>query len=378
MKILITSDWYKPVINGVVTSVVNLCDGLTALGHEVRVLTLSDSKEAKIEGNVYYFPSFDAHFVYPNARLKHPGSHKMIKELVDWKPDVIHSQCEFSSFNLAKQVAKKTKAPIVHTYHTVYEDYTHYFIPWHKPGVAIVKSFSKKISKKTDAIIAPSKKVSNLLKGYGIETPIYVIPSGLDLNAYKESSKDEPLKIRENLGIKEDECILIYVGRLAKEKNLDEIMKYLTDEKCPKIRFVIVGDGPCRKMLEEEAANLKLSDRVIFTGMVSPEAVPDYYRVGDIFVNASVSETQGLTYMEAMASKRALLCRKDPCLDDIITEGTNGFTYETKEDFIQYLDKLVKNNELRTSFGIKACETAFEKFSTEGFAKACTKVYESV
>ena len=108
MRILITTDWYKPVINGVVTSVINLMEGLERDGHEVRVLTLSNRNHSYRDGNVYYISSLGAGMVYPNARVMLPHGHKYIDELMDWKPDVIHSQCEFSTFVMARKIAKQS------------------------------------------------------------------------------------------------------------------------------------------------------------------------------------------------------------------------------------------------------------------------------
>ena len=139
LKILITTDWYEPVINGVVTSVVTLKEQLERLGCEVRILTLSENGQEGREGAVYYLSSVDASRIYPGARAAFPSG-RCLEELLSWKPDLIHSQCEFSSFLAAKRIAGKTGIPIVHTYHTVYEDYTHYFSagkPWGRRAAAL-------------------------------------------------------------------------------------------------------------------------------------------------------------------------------------------------------------------------------------------------
>ena len=146
MKVLITTDWYYPVINGVVTSVQTLAAELKKRGNEVRILTLSRNHQSYREGGVYYAGSVGAGRIYPQARLKLPVSGKCIKELILWKPDIIHSQCEFSTFLMAKKIAKELQIPIVHTYHTVYEDYTHYFSPrkkWGEINPIILRFFSR-------------------------------------------------------------------------------------------------------------------------------------------------------------------------------------------------------------------------------------------
>ena len=129
MKILITTDWYIPAVNGVVTSVKNLRRGLEARGHEVRILTLSQSTQSWEEEGVTCLGSVPVGLVYPGARLRTTLVRRWVKELAEWGPDVIHSQCEFSTFFLARRLAEHLGVPLVHTYHTVYEDYTHYFSP---------------------------------------------------------------------------------------------------------------------------------------------------------------------------------------------------------------------------------------------------------
>ena len=129
MRVLITSDWYKPVINGVVTSVDNLCKGLTELGHEVKILTLSGSISSKKEGSVYYVGSISAGMIYENARLKLMLPGQFLEEIREWRPDVIHSQCEFSTFSIARELARECQIPIVHTYHTIMRIIPIIFVP---------------------------------------------------------------------------------------------------------------------------------------------------------------------------------------------------------------------------------------------------------
>lgn len=158
MKILITTDWYKPAVNGVVTSVSNLADTLTALGHELRILTLANETRTRLEGNVIYIGSANAGYIYPNARFRVAAARRITGELIDWQPDIIHSQCEFSTFSLARKIARACDVPLVHTYHTVYEDYTNYFSPHVRLGKKMAEQFSKRIIAETDAVIAPSEK----------------------------------------------------------------------------------------------------------------------------------------------------------------------------------------------------------------------------
>ena len=185
MKILITTDWYTPAVNGVVTSVKNLRRELEARGHEVRILTLSPDLRSDSWAGVTRLGSIGAGRIYPGARLRTALAGRWVRELVEWGPDVVHSQCEFSTFFLARRIAEELNVPLIHTYHTVYEDYTHYFSPSVRWGRRAAAVFSRWITGQTDCVIAPTGKVRRLLLGYQVDRPVLVIPSGIDLRRFR-------------------------------------------------------------------------------------------------------------------------------------------------------------------------------------------------
>ena len=340
MKILITTDWYVPAVNGVVTSVKNLRRGLEARGHEVRILTLSQSTQSWEEEGVTRLGSVPVGLVYPGARLRSTLVRGWVKELAEWGPDVIHSQCEFSTFFLARRLAEHLDVPLVHTYHTVYEDYTHYFSPSVRFGKKAVSVFSRWVAAQTDCLLAPTAKVRQLLVGYGVDRPVFVAPSGIELDRFAASP--DPIHqavLRRSLEIPEENLILVCVGRLAAEKNLDELLALRASLGDAPVTLLLVGDGPDRARLENLSAGLGLSaPAVVFAGMVPPAQVPDWYQLGDLFVSASTSETQGLTYIEALAAGVPVLCRADPCLDGVIREGENGWQYHSTDEFRSRLE----------------------------------------
>ena len=169
LKILITTDLYTVTTNGVVTSVQNLFDELTANGHDVRILTISADLHSHKEGSVYYIRSVPLKGVYPDLRMPTSFRHKLIQEIIDWKPDVVHSQCEFFSYQFAARISKITGAPIVHTYHTLYEQYmTSYLVPSKRLGDYLVKMLSRRRLKRVSTLVAPTQKVENTLQGYGM------------------------------------------------------------------------------------------------------------------------------------------------------------------------------------------------------------------
>lgn len=379
MKILITTDWYSPAINGVVTSVLNLKKELLLRGHEVKILTLSQSTHSFTRNGVTYIGSIGVGKVYPGARIKTAFTSKYIQEIIKWKPDIIHSQCEFSTFFLAQKIVRKLNIPIIHTYHTVYEDYTHYFSPNQKWGRHMVALISRRILKQTDCVIAPTEKVQAILKGYKVKQEIRVISTGIDLSIFTSPVPSEKLlHIKQSLGIPVDNHILLFVGRLAKEKNLEEILNYYANLQPKKTTLMIVGDGPHRIALEQLAKQLGIKESVVFTGMIAPEHIADYYHLGDLFVSASGSETQGLTYIEALASGLPALCHKDECLKDVIVNEQNGWQYENEEDFLEKLDLFLNSQSIRKNMSYAAKQFAEQKFSAASFAEKMEAVYIDV
>ncbi len=377
MKILITTDLYTTATNGVVTSVKNLYDELVSKGHDVRILTMSDNMHSHRDGRIYYIRSMPIG-IYPDVRMPLSYRHHLIKELILWKPDVIHSQCEFFSFQFALRISKLTGAPLVHTYHTLYEQYAAYLIPGKRLGKYIVRVFTKKRMKRVSKIIAPTRKVENALHEYGLFKPISVIPSGISLEQHKQRIPSEKRqKERSALGISDNQIVLINLGRLGAEKNIDELLNYYSKTDAKNLIFMIVGDGPAKEDLEKLSKTLDISDRVIFTGMVEPEEVQDYYQLGDIFVSASTSETQGLTYIEAAANGLPLLCREDMCLDDVIYQGENGYEYTSEAEFLDYIATILKDPDWIEKAGKKSEEiaTAFDK---KTFGNSVESVYKSV
>ncbi|MFI3238404.1 MAG: glycosyltransferase family 4 protein [Lachnospiraceae bacterium] len=374
MKILIASDWYEPVINGVVTSIINLKSGLEELGHEVRVLTLSMSSESYREGDVYYIGSLDAQRVYPGARIKLKLTQNEVKDIIAWKPDVIHTQNEFSTFFIARKIAKRLSIPMIHTYHTMYEDYTHYFFKTKTVGRKAVVVCSKLLGKNVSCIIAPTYKINRIVKSYHVECPIHTVPTGISLKKFQAKTGIEQMHaIKEALGIPSDHLVLVSVSRLGKEKRMDELIRYMNKLKGRNISLVIVGDGPQKKYLGKLIQQLQLSSQVKLTGMIAPDQIPTYYQLGDLFVSASTSEAQGLTYIEALASATPLLCRKDDCLEGVLEEGVNGYSFETEEEFIQKLEKYMMQND-REQMSLNA-ENSSAKFSRETFAGSLEELY---
>lgn len=380
-KVLITTDLFTVSTNGVVTSVQNLFDELTAKGHDVRILTISDTLHSHKDGPVYYIRSVPLGAVYPDLRMPTSYRHKLIQEIIDWKPDIVHSQCEFFSYQFAARISRVTGAPLVHTYHTLYEQYlTSYVVPSKRVGDFLARFLSRKRLKQVDTLVAPTQKVENTLQNYGMDAPISVVPSGISLEQHHQRlTEEQRLLKRRELGIHDEDQVLLNLGRLGGEKNLGELLELFAEarQKNEYLKFLIVGDGPAREELEAQAKKLGVGEYVIFTGMVPPGEVQNYYQLGDVFVSASTSETQGLTYIEAAANGLPLLCRQDDCLADVLQEGENGYEYTSAEEFLNAIDNVMGNPEWRKAAAQRSEEIA-SSFDKKVFGEAIENVYESV
>lgn len=378
MKVLITTDLYATATNGVVTSVKNLAQELQAAGHEVKILTFSKTIRSHREGEVYYIHSVPLK-VYPDVRMPLPSSRKLLRELVAWKPDVIHSQCEFFSFRYARRIAKRTGAPLVHTYHTQYEQYVSYILPGQKVGDLLVKTLSRRRLKKVDIIVAPTAKMKRVLEGYGVKNDIEIVPSGICLEQHQgRITGQERGELRQMLGIPQEHKVILNLGRLGTEKNLDEVIRLFAAEleRHPDLTLLIVGDGPAREGLQRQVEQLGIESHVVFTGMVNPEDVQKYYQLGDVFVSASTSETQGLTYIEAAANGLPLVCRNDPCLDGVIENGENGYTYTSADEFLREMDHVLEDPDWCAYAGQRS-ERIAAAYGKEQFAQNIEAVYET-
>ena len=339
MRILLCTDRYYPAISGVVTSVMTLKKYLEALGNEVKVLTLSDDMNSHVTEDVVYIGSFDANRIYPDVRIKHPVNREHINSLIRWKPDVIHCNTEFSTFFLAKHIYRACHCPMILTYHTDYEDYLHYLALSKKFGRRLLRRYVNYVSSYMTYIICPTGKTASQLVNYGVRSEIRTIPTGLDLERFTKKADEAELdRLRDRFNISRGLPTLVYVGRLGKEKNLTQIVDYLSGYSDKDFQFIIVGDGPDRREIEDQVRSSTIGSKTIFTGMIAQADIPLFYKIGDLFLSASQSETQGLTYIEAMAAGTPILCRKDKCLDGVVDDGVNSYLFETREEFCRKLE----------------------------------------
>lgn len=375
MKILLTTDTYENQVCGVSSSIATLKGELINQGHDVKVLLMSRNHKSKIIKDNYLIGSFSFPFI--DFRQSFRYNDKVLDEIISWNPDIIHVQTEWYAGRVGKKLAEKCNIPYINTSHTLWEEFTKGLIPIE----SIRKFFSKNLVKSSyansSAIVVPSEKMISFLKKIHITLPIHIIPTGVDISNFnRDFSSFEKNKLKSQININENSKVLISIGRISKEKNLDELIDFLPDLilKNKDIVLIIGGDGPHLKHLKNKVEKLNVGHYVRFVGLIPPKDTYKYYNIADIFVSASTCETQGITYMEALASSLPLVCRYDESLDNVIDNGINGFTYRNKEEFIKYIIKILnmdgdyaklKNNAFKSSL----------KFSKEKFGKDMEKVY---
>ena len=387
MRIGLFSDQFYPQVSGVVTSIKILYEGLEAMGHECYIFTAIDEDNCKdnpeiTSKRIVNFPGMYYPFKAASEYKFNVNHKRFIKEIEKYNLDVIHINTEFNMAKIARVAAKKLHIPIVYTVHTAWIQYICTLFPvsdrfMHPFWVMCMRNlFTKPTYKSAEITILPTKKMLPDLKNYGIKgNDFKIIPTGIELYRFSDfkGTKEELDVLKERLGLK-DKFIFAYIGRTAKEKNIEFIIKgfvKLANEN-DKARLLIVGGGPILEELKNLASSLSIYDKVIFTGLIPWEKIPYYYHIADVFVNASSSETQGLTYVEALASGVPVLVKNDPCIEDVVKEGYNGFVFDTEEEFVTKMEYCL-NNDLSE---VKAnAKPSSKEFSKEKFAENIYNVY---
>lgn len=382
MNIGLFTETYYPEINGVATSVYMLKTEMEKRGHNVYVFTTTTPGAPEYEHNVFRVPSLP--FILITERrvglFYQPKLAHIIKKL---NLDIIHTHTEFSLGIFGRIMAKELKLPIVHTYHTIYEDYTHYIARiklLDRRAKAFARTYSKVCCNTVEQVIVPTQKTKELLMTYSVHKEISVVPTGIDLSKFDPDNynNEDVAALKEKYGLYDEDKIMLYIGRVSQEKNIEEIIqampRYMQERK--NVKFVIVGNGPALERLESLVTQLGLEDRFVFTGAQPWDTIGLYYRLGDVFVSASKSETQGLTYIEAMASGLPVVAREDKCLEDILEQGHNGYEFVDTQGLYYGLDQVLFLDK-DTDYGRNAIQKV-KKYSTQEFAYQVEKVYQQV
>ena len=384
MRIGIFTDTYPPYINGVSTSVAMLENALKKKGHQVYIVTVNpDNMSYKYEDNdhIVRIPGIPTG-IY-DYRLTGIYPLRALKKIKKWNLDVIHSHTEFGVGTFARIVAGQFNIPLVHTYHTMYEDYIHYITKGYfmGPSKKIVEYLTKFYCDQTATeLIVPTKKTYDLFKKkYKVNRNVHIIPTGIEIERfYKENFKQKELdELRGKIGLKKDDFVILFVGRLAKEKSVDVLIDAHASicKKYPHAKLLIIGDGPDMQKFQKQAEKLKISDNVIFTGKVPWAEVPKYYSISSVFATASKSETQGLTVIEAMAASIPVVCVLDESFEDAVIDGLNGYFFKNKRQYKKQIEELINDSSKVKQFGKQARINA-DAHSSKYFAERVLDVYK--
>ncbi|ODN31098.1 glycosyltransferase family 4 protein [Fervidobacterium thailandense] len=327
MRILMVSDTYLPQINGVATSIYLSKKYLEMRGHRVYIVAPVKPDD---DPDVLTVPGIT--FPFEKQHKVVFANHLKILEFAQEKGiELIHSHDPLALGIRALKVQREMRLPHVHTYHTLLTEYRHYVPPPFTPDRKTVEEFSKWFCNKVNVVIAPTPEIKTELQRYGVERPIEVIPTGIDTT---EFSKPATRDVRGEYGIPKDAILLMYAGRLAKEKNLDflcnVVARVMREEQ--RVWFMLVGDGPERKSLEEFFERTGLEERVVFTGYVPHKEIADFYKASDLFVFASLTETQGLVVLEALASGTPVVAIAYKGVANVLRNGEGALTTGVNEE----------------------------------------------
>ena len=378
MIIGIFTDTFYPEVNGVATSCLNLYQELQRRGHTVHVYAPKCKGWEEFQSDTVHYLESKQFILLKDRNVALPGM-GTIRQALDMHFDVVHTNSEFIVGFLGTYIARHTGCIRIHTYHTVWEDYTYYIT--HGIGDNTAKNFAKRYSEwwcdRFDRVIVPTAKTENLLRQYGVETPIDIIPSGMDLRRFapEKHSAEERAATRAECGIPEGKRVLLNIGRLAKEKNLEKILRVFPElhRRLPDVQLVIIGEGPLKQTLQEQAETLGVADSVSIVGAKPWEKIDRYYAIGDVFVSASHSETQGLTYIEAAASGLCVCAVDDPCLLGVFRDGVSAVLSGDSDG--QLLESLMLSfSPVGGRIRRNAVEAA-RPYSTEQFAQRVESCY---
>ena len=383
MKIAIFTDTYPPFINGVSTSAYNLVQVLKKNGHDVIVVApRTTAGKLEVKDGVIWVPGIELKKMY-GYRITNIYNRKIVKLLKEFGVELIHNQTDIGIGQFARISSRELKVPQVYTYHTAYEDYTYYVVHgiMDRIGKKAMRGYAKTVAKNCTEFITPSIKTKEYMRSIGSDIYINVVPTGIDFSLFDEKNinKERQLEFKKAHGIKETTKVFLILGRVAKEKSMDYSLRgyamYLEKHPNSDTKMLVVGDGPQRTELELLVEELHISDKVDFIGKVPASEVPFYYHLADVYTSASITETQGLTFMEAMASGTIVLARYDTNLADTITDGLNGFFFTDENGFVEKVERILSLSKEGRQTVINNAYKTVDTYSIDKFYDNIMEVY---
>jgi glycosyltransferase involved in cell wall biosynthesis len=372
MNIAHFTNTYKPNVNGVSRSVSSFRKALTSLGHNVFVFAPGARKYEDREPFIFRYAAVE--IPQFNYAISLPVSSYVNWVLPRLKPDVIHSNHPLWLGDVAARKAEKMELPLVFTFHTRYTEYTHY-VPLDQAFVkGVFAEWLARYLRRCQHVVTPSESIREILAEHGVTERVTTIPTGIDLKPFQQA---DGTTIRARFGW-EKKIVLLSIGRLAKEKNWERLLEAvaIVMSKHDDIRLALIGDGPYRAALEKYAASLGVADKVMFVGRVPMDAVPSYLKVGDLFVYASLTETQGLVTMEAMAAGLTVVAVDATGTRDVVQNGEDGLlTNNDSQALADGILRVLENPQLRERLETNV-KTNIQRFDLLEQARKLLAVYE--
>lgn len=381
MKVLFLSDVYYPRINGVSTSIRNSKINLERLGHSVHLIAPEYPFDTNKEKWITRIPSMSIPFD-PEDRLM---SYFKIRKLSNWIKkenfDIIHIHTPFVAHYFGLHLKNFLNIPCVETYHTFFEDYLHLYIPW-LPKI-FSKWFARRLSKrqcnKVDAVISPSPQMADILKKYGVSTSCEVIPTGIQASFFTQRDKKV---FRTQYNIPLNKKVLLYVGRVAKEKNIEFLINVLNvlSQEDKDIILMITGQGPAEQEIEKKIISLNLQEKVKKLPYLDQEnELPQCYAGADIFVFSSKTETQGIVPLEAMAQGTPVVAIAELGIASVIKDEEGALI--AKDDiqhFCSQVKRLLDHRKFSIEQSKKAKKYVMENWSAEHMAENTINFYQKI
>lgn len=334
MQVLFVSDVYFPRVNGVSTSIRTFRTDLARAGVEtILVAPQYSGAEPDTEPGIIRVPSGGVPRDPEDRRFRGGPLKSALNAELAASVDLVHIHTPFIAHYAAARFARAHGLPVVATYHTFFEDYLHHYVPVlpRRIGRFLARHFTRSQCSEVAALISPSAPMRDALLAYGVDTPIEVLPTGLPAESF---TRGDGARFRARFELPADRPLLLYVGRVAYEKNIDFLLRMFLRlrEQRPDALFVIAGEGPARDHLQKLARELGISSQVRFIGYLDRSTeLPDCYAAGDAFVFASRTETQGLVLLEAMAQGTPVVSTAELGTRSILTEGCGAFVVAEKE-----------------------------------------------
>ena len=378
LRIAFFTNYYHPVVNGVVRSVASFREILTKQGHIVFIFAQSDNEYKDEEPFIFRYPSLSLPLPVDIATVI-PVSPFVDQLLSNLKLDIIHTHHPILLGQTAASKAADLNVPLVFTFHTQYWEYTHY-VPFPQEAIQdflknAIHSWLRVFMQKCQHIVIPSESIKEILiRDYGLEDRYTVIPTGTELKPFL---KADGRALRQSQGWQEDK-VIVSIGRLAPEKNWETLLRAAAQvyAQHPNMRLVLIGDGPDKQTLEALATELGIAERVSFTGRLPFEDIPTYLKAADMFSFASVTETQGLVTIEAMAAGLPIVAVDGSGTHDIVDHGKEGFLVENHPNALaSAINAMLSDPSQIKQFSANALKKA-KIFDMNRLGKQMVKVYE--